>query len=168
MTAVDPAANATPPPAGIKRWWRVVLVASLALNCLMIGAVASRWYTHDRMERFTGASYTQLLPRRFMADLPAERRKELMAVLGGHRKDFSSGRSLVRKAAMSISDALEREPYDPKLVDEAIAAFNGEAFGLFEKGGSVAREVLSRLAPDERKLLAKRLRERATGSGKRN
>ncbi len=161
--SADPAVTNTPKPSGRARWWSILLIASLALNCLLVGALATRWYTHGRMERFSGASYTQLLPRRFMGDLPAERRKELMAVLAGHRDDFRDSRSALGNAAIAIAGALEKEPYDPDAASKAIDGFGAEAAGMIGKGSDVARKVIATLSPEERKLLAQRIRERSMG-----
>jgi uncharacterized membrane protein len=141
----------------------VALVVSLALNCLLIGAIAARWYTHERMERFSGASYTQLVPRRFLGQLSAERRRELMAIMGSHRKEFRDGRAALGKAALTLSEALSREPYDKAAVDAAIDGFGSEAAGLIEQGSKVAREIIAVLSPEERRRLAQRIRERAEG-----
>ena len=162
MTQTDQT-NASPQKPARSRWWSILLIASLALNCLLVGAIAARWYTHERIERFSGASYTQLLPRRFMGDLPPERRKELMAILGSYRKEFRDGRVRLRNAAIGIADALEIEPYDAEAASRAIDGFGAEASGLIGKGSDVAREVLAKLTPEERKQLALRVRERSTG-----
>lgn len=115
------------------------------------------------MERFSGASYTQLLPRRFMGDLPAARRKELFAIMGSHRKDFRDGRNRLGAAAIGIADALERDPYDPVAMVKAIDSFGSEAAGLIGRGSDVAKEIFAELTPEERKMLAVRIRERASG-----
>jgi uncharacterized membrane protein len=163
MTVPDQPAPAPSRPQRRWSWWSILLIGSLALNCLLAGAIAARWYTEERIERFTGASYTQLLPRRFMADLPAERRKQLFALLGAHRKDFRDGRGRLRAASLVIADALEREPFDPELLNRALDGFAGEAAGLIGRGSDVAREIIASLTPEERKMLGKRIRERAAG-----
>lgn len=165
MTATD---QTTPAPEAEKaprrwRWTGILLVASLVLNCLLGGAIAARWFAEERMERFSGASYTQLIPRRFMADLPGERRRELLGILGGHRKDFREGRGRLKAASIVIANALEAEPFDPEALNRATQDFGGEAFKLITRGSDVTREVVMKLSPEERKLLGKRIRERAEG-----
>lgn len=146
------------------RWWSILLVASLALNLLFAGAIAARWFTQERVERLTGGSYTQLLPRRFLADLPRERRQDILAMLGAHRKAFRDGRTELRNAAVAIAAALEAEPYNADAAAKALDDFNAVASGLVTKGSDVARQVLATLSPEERKKLAQRIRERARGS----
>ena len=52
-------------------WWMALLVASLALNLLVAGALAVRFFAPEHFERFTGANYSPLIPRKFLSDLPA-------------------------------------------------------------------------------------------------
>ncbi len=161
MTATDHSATAPPKPKASWRWTSILLVVSLALNCLMAGAIAARWFREERMERFSGGSFTQLLPRRFMGDLPRDRRNELMSILGDHRKDFRTGRAALRQAAANIAKALETDPLDQDGLNKAIDIFDQQATGLIDKGSDVTRLVFDKLSFEERKMLANRIRERA-------
>ena len=56
-------------------WTMFVLVASPAVNLLIVGAAGMSYFYPDRLERWSGASFTQLLSRRFLSDLPEDRRR---------------------------------------------------------------------------------------------
>lgn len=141
-------------------WWGLLLVASLALNLLVGGAIAAHFLFPERLERMAGLNFAQLLPRRFFGDLSRERRKELLNVLKSYRDGFKDGREEMQTAALAIADALDAEPYDAVKTEAAVKSFADVGGGLIADGAKVANDVLARLTPEERKLLAQRLRER--------
>src|SRR5205814_5285705 len=81
------------------RWWMALLVLSLALNLLVAGALAVRFFAPEHFERYTGASYSPLIPRKFLSDLPADRRKELGDLLRRSRGEFHNDFAEMRKVA---------------------------------------------------------------------
>jgi uncharacterized membrane protein len=142
------------------RWWKALLVASLALNLLIGGAVATRLMIKDRPDRITGANYTQLIPRSFFAEMPRERRRELLDILKKYRDEFRTGREASKQIAVKLADAIDVEPYDiekAKLVVKEFADQNGK---LVSRGGDAVIDVLAVLTPEERKSLANVIRER--------
>ncbi len=143
------------------RWWTVLLIASLALNLFIGGAVATRVLRHDKPERFVGASYTQLIPRRFFAEIPRERRRVLLDILKQYRKEFRSDREASEAAAARLADALVIEPYDVEKVKLVVSEFAGQTGKLAARGGDAALDIIALLSADERKLLAEAIRERA-------
>jgi len=154
-----------PPARARPRWWMALLVVSLAVNLLVAGAVAVRFFAPERFERFTGSGYSPLVPRKFLGDLPADRRKELGDLLRRNRAAFRGDFAEMRKVAAQLADALEREPYDEAA---AIAAINAHAkivTDMIGRGAGVTIEVVRKLTPEERMLLAKRIRERAGRRG---
>ena len=150
-------------PAKSSRWWSVLLVGSLAINLLIGGAVVTRFVMHDGPERFIGASYTQLIPRRFFAEIPRERRKVLLDILKQYRKDFREDRNASETAASKLADALLIEPYDVEKVKLVINEFAGQTGKLAARGGDAALDIIALLSAEERKLLADAIRDRASG-----
>jgi uncharacterized membrane protein len=151
----------TATPSGWSRWWSILLIASLAINLLIGGAVATRFFFRPPPERFVGASYAQLVPRRFLGDLDRARRLELLSVLKQYRKDFSDNRKAAMLASAQLADALEAVPYDQKKVDVAVQGYSATGNQMVASGATAALDFISRLSPDERKMMAQRLRERA-------
>jgi uncharacterized membrane protein len=152
-------------PAQSSRWWSALLIASLAINLFIGGAVATRILRHDGPERFVGASYTQLIPRRFFAEIDRERRRALLDILRKYRKDFRADREGSEAAAAKLADALLIEPYDVEKVKLVVNEFAGQTEKLAARGGDAALEMIALLTPDERKILAQTIRDRA-GHGK--
>jgi uncharacterized membrane protein len=155
------------PPVQRSRWWTALLVSSLAINLLIGGAVAARFFTREGHERFVGASYTQLIPRRFFAEIPRERRRVLLDILKQYRKDFRGDRDAFEAAATKLADALVIEPYDVEKVKLVINEFSNQAGKLAARGGDAALDILAQLSPDERKLLAEAIRNRASKGKKK-
>ncbi len=154
-------------PAGRRwSWWQVLLVVSLALNLLVAAAAATRFFYHPRSERMIGMSYLHLVPRKFFADLERPRREELVAHVKEHRDRFREGQRKSKAMAESLADALDAEPYDEARLRAALDQFSANGVDQIGLGARAAQDFIQHLTPEERILLAKRIRERATG-GKR-
>jgi uncharacterized membrane protein len=149
-------------PAQGSRWWSALLIGSLAINLLIGGAIATRILRHDGPERLVGVSYTQLIPRRFFAEVPRERRRVLLDILKQYRKDFREDRNASEAAAAKLADALLVEPYDVEKVKLVINEFAGQTGKLAARGGDAALDIIALLSADERRLLAEAIRDRAS------
>lgn len=161
--------QATPTPrAGIarflpqlrSRWWAALLVASLMFNLLVGGIALGRYYTYGAPDRLMGASYVQLIPRRFFHELPSQRRKELMEIVRGNRADLRELRKASEASAGKLADVLAKDSYAEADVIAVINAFSTGSESLAAKGGTVVLDIIRKLTPEERKLLAASIRER--------
>jgi uncharacterized membrane protein len=141
-------------------WTMFLLVASLALNLLIAGAIGMRYFYPERLERWSGASFTQLLPRRFLSDLPDERHREFLDMLKSRREVFRQSRARMRDVALRFADALERNPYDESQVTAAIQDFTKLSTDMVDSGTEVTLSIVKKLSPEERSLLARQVRER--------
>lgn len=150
-----------PAPRPRRRLWTIVLVLSLALNLLVGGAIAARFFFPPPPERFIGASYAQLVPRKFLAGLDRARRGELLAVLRQYRDEFHDGRLAARMLSAELATALDTEPYDEEKVKQAVQAYAKTGNELVAHGANAALDFIAKLTPEERKSMAARLRERA-------
>jgi uncharacterized membrane protein len=148
-------------PSQGSRWWSALLIVSLALNLFVGGAIATRFLTRDGPQRFIGASYAQLIPRRFFAELPGDRRKILLDILRQYRKDFRAERDGTETVAAKLADVLVSEPYDVEKVKLVVSEFAGQSGKLAVRGGDAALDIIGRLSPEERKILADAIRDRA-------
>ncbi|PZF77730.1 hypothetical protein DK847_04670 [Aestuariivirga litoralis] len=148
-------------------WIIVALVVSLALNLLVAGAVAARWYVGMGPERYARLTQTQLIPRFFFRDLDRARRAELLAAFKAQDKEIREGRRAVKAQVIALADALEAEPYDAARVRAAVEGFTAQSEALFVAGSTAAMALLDRLTPEERRIMAQHLRNREDrGRGK--
>lgn len=141
-------------------WWSVLLVASLGINLAVGGVVAARFLWPERAERFTGGTYTQLLPRKFLRDLSEDRRKELVEALRGYRTRYRDSRRQMNDAAEKLAQALKSDPYDQSSVASAIRDFEGAGTGMMANGSAAALDLIAKLDARERVTLAERIAER--------
>lgn len=148
--------------AGRSRLWWGILVASLALNLIAIGTVVAHLILGPPPppDRIEGYSSLQILPRSFVSDLKGERRDVILGILRKFRGDFRERRAEMRANTEKIAEALEAEPYDPEAVTHAIDQFAGTGRLMIDAGVFTVKSVIEVLTPEERKLLAKRIRER--------
>ncbi len=147
-------------PARRINWLVVALVASLAVNLLIAGAAAARWYVSAGPERYTRLTQSQLIPRNFFHDLDRSRRMELLGFLKAQDRQVRDGRRAVKAQVIALADALAAEPYDPERVKSAVEGFTARSEALFVTGSKAAMAVIEQLTSEERKLMAMHLRNR--------
>lgn len=149
----------TPRP---RRWIKWALVASLAVNVLIIGfAVGKAYQFHHRAWRDHSAiAHVARQGREFVRDLPRERRRELWQFIKSQKGEFTAYNADADKAVTAFAEALNASDYDPAKVEQALEALQGEAETLLTRGRSVMMEVVGKLSAEERAELAQKLLER--------
>lgn len=118
MTETPPAAPSTvaslrgPAP----RWMWIVLVISVALNLLVLGAATAAFvhfhWGHDGSGGPGGPGGPRGELERFIAELPAERQKKLRAIFDERRSRVRPLRRELRRARRRARDAFIAEPFD--------------------------------------------------------
>ena len=166
-TPVTPPQIQVPPRSGAGRWFKIALTASLAFNVLVVSAVATRMWRGFDGERMPGGAYVQLVPRKFLRDLPDDKREQAQSILRGFAKEARNGRQLARENANKLADAIAAEPYDVTKVKAVIDGFGVEAGQIAARGGEAAMQVIALLTPEQRQALAASIRERASFGKKR-
>ncbi len=153
----------TPVPPSVRRipWLKAALIASLAVNLLFIGAGVTRFMLREQPDRISGLSQMQIIPRKFFSELDGPRKAELLGVFREFRPAFRDGRRAARQEIAVIAAALEAEPYDAARVKAAIDGFSARSESLVASGGQAALTLIERLTPEERKLLARHIRQRS-------
>jgi hypothetical protein len=143
----------TPAPG---RWWQALLIASLAINLLIGGAVATRFVMHSPPERLVSTRYAQPIPKRVLAEIPRDRRRVMLDILKKYRDDFRSNRE-----ASKLANAITTEPYDVEKVKQVVNEFASQNGKLAAHSGDAAMEILALLTAEERQVLAAAIREGA-------
>lgn len=152
--------NATPPPARPRAWVRIVLFASLALNLLIIGAVAgvllgAQKGGPDRVPPSALVRDLGLGP--YMRALSKDDRTELRKSAHDHKPRLSGGRKEMRAAFRETievlrADALDAERLRSLIQRQAEVADQGRQLG---QDLLVAR--ISAMSMAQRHMLADRL-----------
>ncbi len=154
--------NPAPKPKPM-RWVVPLLVVSLAANLLVAGILVAGYFRPPPGERMgSPSSFSQILPRSFMRELPEARKVEVRAVFAKHRDAYREDKRALRDSALAVADSLAREPFDLARAQSAIETYGARSRELVDLGMTVASEVVDKLAPEERKALAERIRNRST------
>lgn len=153
---------ASPLPArGLSRWGRRALIASLALNMLIIGFAASAMWRHRKETAFAGNAINANLLG-FTQTLPAERRQVLWRQTAAERRAMRPLRGEVRAARMAVRSVFLTEPFNA-------TEFTKAQERLFEAETRARREaqrlflgVANALTKEERAAFARWQPEEAT------
>lgn len=148
-------------PALHSRWWTLLLGLSLMLNLMIGGLAVGRLMGGAPMERMMGASYVQLIPRSFFADLTKERRRELLDIVRTNRDDLRGLRAASDATSLALAADLEKDPFSAADIQNTVSKFSTGTESLAARGGAIVVEIVSKLSAEERQLLARSIRERA-------
>lgn len=159
-----------PAPAACGRRWRWLLVASLALNLLIIGGLAGLWMKgppHGRPH--WGASPTAFGLMRFTRDLPPERREAVRGHLKDARTSLRALRSELRDARRNAVEALRTPDYSTDKLAAAMAAVADVDNRMRAAGTEALMKGIAELTPEERAKLADAWTRRLeAGEGRRH
>jgi len=143
--------------------WRTLLFLSVALNLLVIGAIAGAWGAGVRLQREVGDAVVSRMPgpRAFLDALPPETREIMRRELAD---SWGESRELRREALHARRDAFvaaATEPYDTERVRAAFARLreaDQRAIGVFHDN---VVEAFARLTPEQRAEAMEALRRAA-------
>lgn len=144
--------------------WRTLLFVSVALNLLVIGAVAGAWLSGVRVEREPNDSaVVERLPgpRAFLRALPPETRAAMREELAASWQETRDTRQAAIRARRDAFAALAQEPYDAASVRaafESLRAADQSAIGVFQNN---LIEAFAELTPEQRREALEALRAAA-------
>jgi uncharacterized membrane protein len=139
------------------------LVASLAVNLLVLGAVASAAWRF----RSPAAANLQFGPANIMSylsDLPPDRRAALWSQTVEPRRTMGPLRRAVRAARREMANALKAEPFDQSKFQDAQTRLIEAERQQRVTAAKLFSEVAAKLTPDERRSFV-RWREKRLPSG---
>ena len=132
------------------RWVYGALIASLALNLLIAGAVAAGMWRF-RHHGVAGAAGRSMMD--FVHQLPTDRQAAIGNELGVEKEKLRPLRQEMREAASSTNAAIAAEPFDKDKL-KAAASRSGELNVRMQATLSNALvELADKLTPNERKEL---------------
>ncbi len=141
--------------------WRLCLLASLMINVIILGILLGQHYRNNTIDRPGAANYMQFVPRRFFAELPAERRKELGQVFRASKVDLEQARLQSIGNAEKVAAELVKPDFDASHIAALIDSFTTGPDSVAAKGGTVLKDFYAKLSPMERVLLAKTIEDRS-------
>jgi len=144
--------------------WRTLLFISVALNLLVIGALAGAWTAGVRVARETSdtAAVARLAgPRAFLRALPPETRAIMREKLGDSWTQTRDAREAAAQARREAFEAAAQEPYDGARVRSAferVRAADQAVVGVFQDD---VIEAFADLTPQQRREVLSALRDAA-------
>jgi len=149
------------------KWTKVLLIASLALNLLLIGAAIGSHFVMRRGGPWAGNIGASMIG--FAGDLPSERRREIWRATGEHRKGLLPYWREVGRARREAIDVLRSTPFDAAKFTAAQQHLQDAEMRARTASQPMITAIAQSLTEDERKRLTSNHEERRRSRGqKRN
>ncbi|MFY0690664.1 MAG: periplasmic heavy metal sensor [Paracoccaceae bacterium] len=145
-------------------WLRIILVLSLGLNLLFVGAIlgarlSDRGPGPDKVTRGMPIGvYGRALERRDQRALGRAFRKEM-------RASSAPERARLREIPPRVIGALVAEPYDPAQVEALFDLQRDRMLELHDVGRKLLLERIAAMSPEERARYAQRLSDGLSRNG---
>lgn len=155
-TPVDPA------PEGKRkapRWMKILLVVSLMLNVVGIGAVGARaWMIHKHGPAAHGLHALGVYS--FLRKLPGERRKELRAMFKDMRGELRRQGHTIVTPLKEMANALIASEFDRKRIESALATLHASHESRAATREKFVLSFVDALTPEERMILGSKILRR--------
>jgi uncharacterized membrane protein len=154
VTDGDAAGAPAGPQSPKERRLKLMLIASLAFNLLVVGAVAGAMIFGPHGPRHRGGSlgdeYTLM---GFTRALSSDRRGPIRKAIREQRETFKPLREAVDEARRQAADVLVQEPFSKDKLKEAFDKINEADVKLKSAGQGMLLNTAESLTPDERRVL---------------
>ncbi len=149
----------TNPSAPRRRWLMPLLVASLALNLLVAGAILGRSFSPEAQrgkDRVSGP-LRSVVGEPFVRALTREDRRALLADIRKEGPRIRENRESLRDRVEAFLTALRSDPFEPDVVRRLMEEQRSVAQGRQELGEVLLLNRLSAMTNEERSDYADRL-----------
>ena len=148
-----------------RRWGRVALIASLALNMLLIGAAGAAMVRFSAARPVASGVNTNLLE--FVATLPDDRYRAVWSATRNERRSLRPLRTEVREARVAWRASLTTEPFDRQKFADAQSRLLEAEMRARTEAKRLFLEIAAHLTPAERAAFAAWRPTGAPGQGPR-
>lgn len=152
--------------AGLSRVMKFVIVASLALNLLVIGALATAWFRHGG-KHFHHGGIERSLMHYAHRKLPRERRKALRKAWRAERKTLRPLIDDVRSARKAFGRVLQADTYDRTAVETALADVRQKRAAVRQQASNKFLDLLETLSDEEKRAFGSYLQQDRRGKWRR-
>ncbi len=161
MSQTDPAATGGAPQKGFKRWLWTLLIVSVAVNLLVIGALAGAFWHRGHRGHGAWEDHRQTFGIvRFARSLPADRRDVLEGIVKGSRSAFRDQRKQARAARRAARDLLAAEPFDAEAFSSAVNDVVVARSTSHKFAADLLTQAVGAMTAEERKAYAQWQHER--------
>lgn len=131
------------------RWAWVLATVSLAVNLLVVGAIAGKFLAHRHGHFFHGH-------RAFFKSLSEERRTELRNIMHEAREPVRPLWKKAREARKAVADAMRAEPYDEAELRKALTNLMEAEVAARSASEDMVLSIVTKLSAEERQWYAKK------------
>jgi uncharacterized membrane protein len=153
VTDGDVTSAAAAPPNPKDRRLKLILIASLAVNLLVVGAVAGSMIFGRHGPRHGGSPGDDYGLMGFTRVLSSDRRGPIRKAIKEQRETFKPLREAVDEARRQAADVLVVEPFSRDRLREAFDKINDADMKLKSAGQAMLLGTAETLTPDERRAL---------------
>lgn len=132
----------TPAPKAPRKWTRIVLILSLAINLLVVAALVGAFFKHDKRQGPHLDRASMGLGAYILA-LPEPAQSEVMAMIGKGSEDRREFRKTMYKLRKDTETALQATPFS---VDAVKSALDQQRNGALQRTAQVQDAYLTALA----------------------
>lgn len=143
--------------------WIALLLASVLLNGVLIGASAHRWFNDDgpsrasiRADADDAASVKGFEPRSFFRAVPEEYRSELFEQMADSRDEVYALMRDLGDKRRAVRDVLTSEPFDPEAATQALSEARDARARLEQRTEALILEAAETLPADVRRAAFER------------
>lgn len=156
MTQADGNGSVTPR----RRWTRIALLISVALNVLFLGVVVGAGWIHWRDDgRARSFSFSRGVDQ-LIKDMPADRKPIAQSALDRYRSDVRPQWREVGEARRAAFEALRAEPFNEEQVKAAFDRLDALRESQRKLMGTITFDLMRQLTPEERRTFLQALRQR--------
>lgn len=131
------------------RSWRWALVASLALNLLLLGVIGTWLWRSDSRSGPSALAEA-------VATLPEPDRTALGQLLDQRRAEGKAAWDELRQLRTAANEALSADPYDPQRAEAALTAMRDKSKELRDVVQGTVLQIMPKLPAEQRRKLLER------------
>lgn len=149
--------------AGLKTWFKALVIASLALNLLIVGFVTSFWFRHGGKHHGHAFAIERSLMHFARRDLPHDRKRALRKAWREERKAFRPMFRELRDGRKQVGEVLERMPYDRAALQATLDRFVEKRTAAQAKITDVFLRMIETLTDEEKRAFGTFLKTQKPG-----
>lgn len=146
MTDQTPQTN---PTKRVRNWTRGLLIASLAVNLLIVGALVGAFFKNEK-PRGPHLNRASMGLGAYILALPEPEQSEIMALIGKGSKDRRKFRKEMRKSRRNLDAAIQAEPFSSEAVKSAMNSQRDGALNHTLQIQDAYLEALTNMTESER------------------
>lgn len=145
--------------AGLSKFMKTVVVVSLALNLLVVGALATAWVRHGGKHWRHGGIERSLMHFAHRK-LSRERRRELRKAWHQDRKGMAQLFDDLHEARDGVGKVLQAQPYDRAALEAALETVWQKRSAVRQQMSKSFADLVETLSDDEKQAFGKFIEER--------